>query len=468
MNTTDLSSLVPDLPLHNGVSAWWAALRARKPALTYAYVMGMTGGAARTAFCGIGCMARDWLEVEAWQKAGIEGMGWRIRPVSAGRRTAGALWERLSRALERGRPVPWFLPEREGVLIGCDTGARAFLASTVTATGEQRAEAITPEELLAAQVFLLSRSREPKGRRSIRETNALAGWAAYALRPPLRGGCALHPAPAWAGVGLAAYELWADALERAVLPESAGRASASATADRPRMLWWLDTRRAAAAFCLELAGKQRTPWAVRLRRAAECFAREAAMLKDETDSSSFILHPSSFRTAAELAAEGTHYVLEAALLGLRLPPELCRTLLEPPDAPLPGTAQHEMIYLARAGTRPLRQLAARRLAGSHHSQTVATLAQLLYDPDGPTSETALWALERIAPPGRARLFADAFRSAPREGRSGGIPLQRALLFAVADTQDGLARNMLREALDELDPDDPETILLRKWASEVLY
>jgi len=482
------------LPLHNGVSAWWAALHALTPRLTYAYVMGMTGGVTRTAVCSNACLCREWREVEIAQRAAVEAMGYRVRPVDTAQLSDARLQARLARSIDHGAPVPWFRPEKEGVLIGYSTESDAFLARAVTAFGEQREETCTLSDLREASLFLVTRSSKRKGLRSRREALALLEWTACALRPPIAGGCVSLPPPAWNAVGLAAYDLWADLLEqddgglkpstepgpehsRRACPEPAEGNRTPNTVLHRRALWWLDARRASAAFLRELAGKQRTPWAVRLRRAADLFEEEFSIL-DAGFSIAAGQNPRSqipdpewseaLRRAGALAAQAMEYVAEAAFLGLRLAPTLRAALQEPPDAPLRPTDLQEVIYLARAGIRPLRQLAARRLAGSDHPQAIATLTQLLYDPDGPVSETALWALQHAAPEQCRRLFEDAFRHAPRDRRNTDQALQRALLFVVTGTPDEDARRLLRAALEDTGEGDRDPCAVREWAAALLH
>lgn len=145
--------------------------------------------------------------------------------------------------------------------------------------------------------------------------------------------------------------------------------------------------------------------------------------------------------------EAVEYIAEAALIGLRLSPDLRETLLQSPEAPLRGTSLQEVIYLARAGARPLRQLAARRLAGCAEPASIATLTQHLYDRDGPVSETALWALQHLAPPNLGAILACAFRDIPLDRTHADVPpIQRALLFVLAAQPDEEACAALREAL----------------------
>ena len=120
-------------------------------------------------------------------------------------------------------------------------------------------------------------------------------------------------------------------------------------------------REVAAAFLREVAGKRRDPVAIRLRRAAERFAGAQS--------------PGDVQDAL-------HRLREAVLLELRLPAVAQEALLSSPTKPLSDIARRELIYLARAGTRDIKVLAARRLQPERrHTDALSTLEQLAYDPD---------------------------------------------------------------------------------------
>lgn len=117
----------------------------------------------------------------------------------------------------------------------------------------------------------------------------------------------------------------------------------------------------AAAFLREVAGRKRSPVTTRLRRAAECFGHA--------------------RTEEDIHA-ALHILKEAVLLDVRLPALAQEALLSPPHEPLSDLARRELIYLARAGTRDIKTLAARRLVSERrHPDVRATLDQLTYAPD---------------------------------------------------------------------------------------
>lgn len=111
----------------------------------------------------------------------------------------------------------------------------------------------------------------------------------------------------------------------------------------------------AQTFLLEIAGKQRTPVAMRWRYAAECFAEGNVPL-------------------------ALDYLRESALREMHLPKSVYRALLEAEPKPLDATTRRELIYIARAGIPHLRALVAERLLfEEEHDEVWRTLEQLCYD-----------------------------------------------------------------------------------------
>lgn len=112
----------------------------------------------------------------------------------------------------------------------------------------------------------------------------------------------------------------------------------------------------AAAFLMEVVGTRRDFVSNRLRYAARCL--EAAQIA---------------------AAYG--WLREAGVAAWQLPAAGAQALLSAPEHPLSNTLRQELIYLARAGTLPLKTLAARRLTYElHHPDARKTLHQLRFDP----------------------------------------------------------------------------------------
>lgn len=80
--------------------------------------------------------------------------------------------------------------------------------------------------------------------------------------------------------------------------------------------------------------------------------------------------------------EAFELLREHLCLILHLPHAPASAILALPERPLTNPERSELIYLARAGTRDLKALAARRLAYERsHSDAERTLEQLLNDPD---------------------------------------------------------------------------------------
>ena len=81
--------------------------------------------------------------------------------------------------------------------------------------------------------------------------------------------------------------------------------------------------------------------------------------------------------------QGLHYLRVAVIEALTLPVAIQNALLSDPKVTgLSDPERRELIYLARAGTRDLKILAARRLAGEiHYPDAQNTLNQLRYDSD---------------------------------------------------------------------------------------
>jgi hypothetical protein len=111
----------------------------------------------------------------------------------------------------------------------------------------------------------------------------------------------------------------------------------------------------AAAFLEVCSGSGRDPIPLRLRRAAEH------------------LHAGD---DASLQA-GQQALREAVLIYLKLPPVAQQALLSDPLSPLSPLERRELIYMARAGTRELRALAAARLSPEEDlPEVAATLREI--------------------------------------------------------------------------------------------
>jgi len=241
---------------------------------------------------------------------------------------------------------------------------------------------------------------------------------------------------------LEAYAIWKD---------SGGEPAKSL---RERIRFWKEVRLAGAAFLREVAGKQSTRFANLLRRAAERYESEASVweeglaLNDNNRPVGTILE--IVHKAGKLAEEAALMIGEAALMGLKLPIALGAALLEAPAEPLPGATLNEIVYLARAGARPLRELAARRLGGTANPAGRSALIQLLYDSDGRTAETALYGLLFEPHPNLAPTLESAIRNGERKRTNLDFPFSWSLLAAYVDVSGSGALDALQEFRDTLD------------------
>jgi hypothetical protein len=160
--------------------------------------------------------------------------------------------------------------------------------------------------------------------------------------------------------------------------------------------------------------------------------------------------------AVHLADEAAHLIAEAALRQSGLSATASIAILEPPSEPLEGIALNEALYAARAGTRPVRELAARRLAGAEGHAAASTLTQLLYDNDGCVAATALWALQQSSASRLPNALLSAARFGPRHRVGLDYPFTVTLLAAYRNfAPEGEARLFaFRESLEGVDPSDP--------------
>lgn len=281
-----------------------------------------------------------------------------------------------------------------------------------------------------------------KGLRSQRELAALLDWTACIQRPPQSGVC-FHRKEVTSGMGLAAYPIWIAAFGQAHRNQQ--------TSLRKQADEWAEWRQAGSDFLRELAGKQRTPYALRLQRAADLLEQEADIWTALSSSSPMNSTRSEIEEAARLALLAAGYIAEATFLTMHIASVVQSTLQDlfvpAPQSSLAGVTLQEMVYLARTGTSPLRLLAARRLAGTDESTSISALSQLLYDTDAPTAETALWSLRQMSGAEQGRfvpLFVHVFRNLEAENAETPFSLREALLRAIAASPGNLGEAFMVE------------------------
>src|SRR5262249_26472458 len=81
----------------------------------------------------------------------------------------------------------------------------------------------------------------------------------------------------------------------------------------------------------------------------------------------------------------------------KLGEDICEALYLHGPERLSGTQVRELIYLARSGNTPFRQLAAESLAKTDQPQAVSSLRQLMYDMDRNVALAAIQAFKMVRP-----------------------------------------------------------------------
>jgi hypothetical protein len=327
-------------------SVWKAARRLLSPELTPHLLHGLTGGAIRRHDD-----ALIYNDLTEWIAPGLATLDIRVEPLPLPHDKAecAAL---LRACLLRGRTVPVLLyGERETAA----TLPAASLPMEIEAEEEGETEG---EEGIAAEAPLLRqrlaleavqgldeiRVVDEAGRRQTVGVSWLLAGTAVALRLTRRP----HQGTRRAGLR-AALRRWA--VFSAACPE---RLITPYAEDEPR-------RTLAAAFLREAAGMRGDRARGLLRRAADGLERA--------------IWPEDIQDAFD-------YIRASVCLEFRLTPTEQDALISPPTHLLSDIERRELIYLARAGVRDLRVLAARRLATEQgHDDARRTLEQLRYDPD---------------------------------------------------------------------------------------
>ena len=439
-----------------GVHALWLAARSLQSDLTAHRVAGLAAAPVRTAACGARCRCAERREALARVPEAAALLGLEARPLRAEEILRGGSWRNFP------RPLIWIDARGAGVLRA--TGGAASLEG-IDLDGMVSTAVPSPRDAEGAVVLRLFRHAGSGPGQHDRVTCALLDWVAQGRRPALPGGCPRSPVPCESAAGSAAYAVWLRALGETA---PSGR---EPWADARRARAWQRARQVGAAFLCDLAGAGRSAVGRRLLRAAELLEQEArnvlAPAAERFEGRRSRAEARRILAAGEALFDAAlDLVAEAALLraGARAGMEEC--LLGDPSWTLRGATLHEVVYLARAGARPFRQLAARRLAGSDAPIAVSTLRELLYDRDPAVAETALWALLRAGAEEACRWLPRAFEALAPSRRPGMALLRRALLVGAVlrDVPEGEA--MLEAARTGSGVGGPERRALRMVAARL--
>lgn len=430
-----LASGVTD-PTPGACAGWISAVSALEPACSPLEIAAAVHVGARLTRCAPGCACRAAAEADAAWPAHLAAAGRTVQRVELAGLSPGSLSRRLRSRLAANQSLVWRGETLHGALQMQDAAA-GFLLRTLD-PDTAAAGPITARALAAGRLWRVGRTRRPCATpRTMRQAVWLAEWIALALGPITPGGCPTGPGLAHAASGIAVYDL-------------PGRP------DDRELLAWAALRRWAAADLQRRAGSETRPLQRRLARAARLHAAEAGRLDAARVAGE--AWPHLLLRARDLAQAAALEVYDGLLLHTGLAGAGFAALIDPPHEPLEGQALSETLYLARAGARPFRRLAARRLAGAASPAAIDVLCDLLWSPDGPTAVHALQSLRASAP---ERLWARAHTliegdAGPRVGAS--EPFARSLLAAALEDRIPEAAAWA-EALPE---DSPERNLWISW------
>jgi hypothetical protein len=215
------------------------------------------------------------------------------------------------------------------------------------------------------------------------------------LSPPVSGDCDRHGRRSVA-LGLAAFDLWLGDLARAQRMSASRRTHATARATA-----WGQLLAHAGVFLRIVAGGRRTRWARCVRRAAEAADTTSGCLAEAADlptRSPVAYGYGRVLRARAAAAEMAQLAADAAFDLAGVDAVLAQELAADAGTGLTHPALlGDLVYLARAGYRPLRVLALRRLADSAEPQARATLREMSHDRDPALAGVAAWALAAQQP-----------------------------------------------------------------------
>jgi hypothetical protein len=434
-------------PMISPHAIWWRAVHQAAPAVEYAEFVGLSGAAAELPVCAPGCDCRLRHALALSARKAVESCGLRVTALASGGDSEMRARRRVETALRRKSAVVWQSDSRDELALLAVREDGALMATRCGGADDLICEVFTEIDVdfdtqRGGEFYGLSRSTSPRGPRSRRELKALLEWIASAFRPPTTGGCRIGGPLQQHGGGIAACDLWAAIADA----ETSGRFARRAAV-------WREAKEAGALWLRQVAGRGRSRLANRVRAAADalesevdlCWRNSGVARTDRIE---------RIQSARAWARESAILLAEAAFARAGLPSHAIAALLEEPSERLDGIALNEVIYLARASIRPLRELAARRLAGALAASATSALIQLLYDDDGPVASTALWSLARQPMDRLVDVLLSAARNGQRARTDLDYPFTRTLLGACVELDGASGLQDFRIAIAVESPDSP--------------
>jgi HEAT repeat protein len=461
--------------------ALWAALASADATIALEDVLAVSGYAFRATDCADDCPCIESREDALSVAPTANAFGWTDTVVDLAKASVDAGFAAIKESIGAGRAPFYFGPGEVGVVSGVKENPRTFFVHALLGGSEAKDEA-RPAEALADlwELHTLVRAKTPALEPTLRDHGALLQAVAHAHRVPVRGGCGFLDPPALNGWGLAAFPIFAQRLAT----NDRGIAGAhTAVAERAAHL---RAGRAAAVGFLTKAAQRREAMIPGSGAALTAAAREYKAELDQAlvpldaltagkDETAYVRDAFRRQAAGLLMKAAEHekaalLLLEGPAFAGRFSKEVAAALSLARTSPVPETLAADLVPLLQTGEADVRLLAATALCDTPGPAARAALARALTDKDGPVSEAALVALEARNEPGLVDLLLDAWDKAPRLRVRSERPLQRQLVFSLADhaATDPRAKKALERALEDQGEGDEVPDAIPRWAAACLY
>ncbi|MEI6511859.1 MAG: HEAT repeat domain-containing protein [bacterium] len=438
-------------PLKNRVGAAWVVLNTMDPSLSYDYVMGMMGGVSRLCICGTDCRKCGNKESDYQIPEGFRALGFYVERASFSD-DLSVLWDKVVASIDAGIPVPIFSDDEEGVITGYERmnrlltfhqSAKNNLHIEVTQPIEEVATFFKQADLLSSMSDLMPISK--------REIEAVGNWVTFEHRPVMHGCCCLNEGACVTAFGLGAFKEWI-----AKLPQNDSTEAVNSQGHLECVQWWLDARKAAVQFLIDIAPHFERNVPNLLLRAASEFQTEidktltplASFLSEfHGQTSDLAKNLNVYLTTAErYEASAINHLKEAYLETTDLPGRLKGTLMQPSHNHVKGRILTELFDLAQNGSRNLRLMALERLSLTKDPKVQEAAAIALKDSDRLVAFLGLAVLEKIAPETSSHLLSEAYQVILERQDADLVPILREILIVLAKIGDHNAQDTLRKAL----------------------
>lgn len=461
--------------------ALWAALTTCQKGTNLEEVLAASGYAFRATACANDCPCIEWREESLSVAHAAHALGWADQETDLAHADLEVAWKIVKSQVDAGRAPFYAGPREVGVIYGYKEEPRTFFVRAIVA-GEKHEES-RPVEALSElwELHTFSKTKLGAHEAAALEDMALLQALAHAHRPPVRGGCGFLDAPALNGFGLSAFQVFAQKLS------SDDRGISGTHGAVPERVAHLRAGRQAAVLFLEKAAKRREAEKAGTGAPFAAAAKEYQAELDEAlvplealtagKDEIALAHESLRQNAASLLAKALEHEraalahLEKPVLAAHaVPADLHAALSITRTAPVPEKLAPDLAQLSATAEADVRLIAVDALADTPGAAARVALGKALLDKDGPVSETALVALEARNEEGLVDLLLEAWEKAPRARVRSERPLQRQLVFALADhaATDARALKALERALEDQGEGDETPDAIPRWAAASLY